>query len=286
MPVYEAPLDHELSDRELELAVAFAIRDPQFNPGMGHPFNAEGHYFVNCLLGQQRAALEAGRIFDANGGNSRLSFRILELCWSWSLVGILVPAGGVPVGQFVPTARGFEFLGDLGGDEALPYLRTAFADSLRGRCPGIDDITLKYAEQSQACFMAGFYEAAVVLLGAASETALVRLVEAANAKRAVLQTAEIPTWPASQMVDQTANVLRQSNRSVKAALRGAGKDHRWVDDLPALLGGANAIRLTRNDAGHPQRLLVRRDECFGLLTLFPHLAEAIVATSIAIESLA
>lgn len=279
----ELPIDRPLTDDELAATVAQAIIDPQFNPGSGHPFNAEAPYYVNCLLGQQEAMRVQGDIFNANGEQNELSARIAELCWRWTMHGLLVPVGGRDVGQFQPTARGREFFADVQNDALLSLSDGWLVRTLRERCPGIDEITLAYAGLAHDCFLTGLYEPSVVMLGAAAETAVNRLIDALNDHAATLGTPVITASSARLRLDDLATLLVDHKKQLRAAL---GERGGWVIDLPGLLRGGNAIRLTRNDVGHPQRLVGRREEAQGQITIFPQLAEALTMTTVGVEAFA
>ncbi len=286
MTVYALPLDHELTDDELAVAVAHAILDPQLNPGMGHPFVINALVLIHSLLGVREGTRLQGSILTANGGAPRLEARLNELCWRWVVAGVLVPANGQQSGSFYATAAGAELLRDMSGDELIPLIPGRLAQVLRERCIDISEITVAYADRAQDCFLAGHYEASVVVLGAASETVLIRLAESLAVKQTGLGIRRLRATTALRRLSQLESLLRDEGGKIKKALVDANLDYRWVDDLPQLLGGANAIRLTRNDAGHPTRLLVRRrHEALGLLTLFPQLAEAVTATAVSVERL-
>ena len=278
----DIPTNRALTEEELASTVARAIVDPQFNPGMGHAFAANAHYYLDALLGQQEAGLLRGSIFAANGNDAELTFRISELCWRLVFHGLLLPEGGRSVGEFRPTARGLEYLQGAEEDALLSLTTGWLVSTLQERCPEIGEIALAYAGLSHESFLTAHYEASVVLLGAASESMLHRLADAMNAKRTHLGTPEISDRNAYRRLVDLGAVLRDHRGAVKAA---TGEHAGWVDDLPALLEGANAIRVTRNDAGHPRRLIARHQEARGLLTLFPQLAEGLTVTAATIELL-
>ena len=78
-------------------------------------------------------------------------------------------------------------------------------------------------------------------------------------------------------------MFESERRALSEALSGVGADVRLVGELPRLLGVANVIRLTRNEAGHPVRLVARRDEALNLMAVFPHLAETVFGCVAALE---
>jgi YD repeat-containing protein len=54
----------------------------------------------------------------------------------------------------------------------------------------------------------------------------------------------------------------------------AGVDASWIEVLADVLSGTGqAIRLTRNELGHPTGVTVRQDDALQLMVLFPRLAE-------------
>jgi hypothetical protein len=145
----------------------------------------------------------------------------------------------------------------VSGDDLIPTVEGQLVKALGQRCPGIDEITLSYAGRAQECFLAAHYEASVLLLGAASEAALIRLANSLNACRVNLSIPSIREATVVRRLDQLETVFRQHGESIKQALVAARLEAKWVDDVPRSLTGANAIRLTRNDAGHPIRVVGR-----------------------------
>ena len=176
-------------------------------------------------------------------------------------------------------------IADSADDVRIPLVAGGLRRILEERCPNIDEVALHYSALAQDCFLSGHDEAAVVMLGAASELLLLQLAEALNAKRAVLGTSEIRGRNASDRVNRLKREVETQRGKLKAIITSVGGEARWLDELPGLLDSANAIRITRNAAGHPTRIVARREEAQGLLTLFPTLAEAVVSTATAIDQI-
>ncbi len=273
----DLPTNRPLTDDELANAIALAITDDRQNPGQDLPFQAN----VNVMLARL-GKKDSADFRTANAGPPGIDARIHELCWRWILGGLLVPS---PSGAgFVPTEAGRKYLEESGADLGITLTTGGLARTLQERCPGIDDITLTYGRLAQQCFLSGQYEAAVVLLGAASETMLLSLAQVtdANMVRLGISISGLASHGAVHRLDALRKIFEDHGKTIKQALGAAGCDARWVSELPRLLGNANAIRLTRNDAGHPVRLVARRDEALGLLTMFPQVAEAVFVTADAI----
>lgn len=56
-----------------------------------------------------------------------------------------------------------------------------------------------------------------------------------------------------------------------------GKETRWIEPLVSLLAGAGqALRMSRNDMGHPTGVRAGQEDALQLLTIFPRFAEACV----------
>jgi hypothetical protein len=281
--VIEMPVGRRIEDDELAAAVAEAILNDRLNPGADLPFQV-GELLPR--LGRRDSSFQ-NHFFSANGGREALESRVAQYCWRLVSLGVLVPRRFAEWGAFIVTASGRQLL-EEGGDEARVVLTSkGLVRRLDERCPQLDAVTSRYAGLAQECFLAGHYHASAVLLGVASEATLERLATSLGKVLTKLATNRRRRRDtAAATLDWLEEVFRSQRKEIKKLLDAAGADSRWVDDLPRLLGTGTAIRLTRNEAGHPSDAVIDRDDALGLFVLFPRMAEAAFATASALDSVA
>jgi hypothetical protein len=127
----------------------------------------------------------------------------------------------------------------------------------------LDEVEEIYVMEALEAFRRNLPNAAAVMIGAASEHALMQLLasiaavdsaESANATSALER-------PALKMLRFAESYLRLRQdklpRSVKETLD------------TTFMGVGNLIRMTRNDGGHPALETVDRERCFIALQLYP-----------------
>src|SRR5690606_32759028 len=132
----------------------------------------------------------------------------------------------------------------------LPAEIERFPQTLRERVPDCDDVVVWFFQESMRCYRAGSAAAAAFMLGAASEKAVLLLIEAY----------------ASRIADPTNRerfVSRVNNRMISVKYDEFKRSYRSArpqpstlplsQDLEHLLDGAfNFYRHTINTVGHPQ----------------------------------
>ena len=211
-----------------------------------------------------------------NVANPGLADRMEEHCWRLVGLGFLVPTRGISL--FRPTARGAIYLETLdlaavvrgGVDEAMDRLGFAF-----------DDLPRFYARLAQGCFLDGHNEAAIVMLGAAVE-GLVRDVTDSLSKLApaimpnLRKRGSRPT--ASANLRWLRDALEEHGKEIEKAMAARGAPQDWIHALRSVLPIGEAIRLTRNDYGHPTMgvAAATRDETLQFFVVFPRFARACV----------
>lgn len=276
----ELPVNRRIEDDELAAAVAEAIVNDGLNPGANLPFQ------VGELLPRLgRDSSFQSQFWLANGGREALNRRVAQYCWRLVTLGFLVPKLAGDWGAFVVTESGRQFLADGLEDAHVVLTPVGLARRLAERCPELDAVTSRYAGLAQECFLAGHYHASAVLLGVASEAALERLASSVERVLPKLGTSlRRRGATAASTLDWLEQVFRSHRKDIKRLLDVARADSRWVDDLPRLLGTGTAIRLTRNEAGHPSDVVIDRGAAFGLFVLFPRMAEAAFVTAAALDA--
>jgi len=197
---------------------------------------------------------------------------ILNVVWGMIFEGIYTPGTSVQHPGF-PGLRLTEYgrkcfeAGELTPHDPDDYLKR-----LRTTCPNIDATTLLYVEEALGSFRAGRFLAAAVMIGVASESMLLRLVDAV---RGALNPADQTSFDqatrrnkAKTYHDEVMKVLNRPTVSLPSAIKG--------DDLSVFVSGIfNLIRQTRNEAGHPTGRRMDRDEANALLLQFPSYSERV-----------
>lgn len=276
MPIF--PDDRPLSDPEIALAVARAILDDRQNPGQNLPFQPHTLGLLARLGVSQRTREEQAwrQKFIESNREPSLDFRMAEYCWRLVGLGYLVPRMGGDWGQFEPTARGRRFLSDLDPAALTPG---GLDQKLAGLGYAPEDLPRQYAGQAQDCFLAGHYEAAVVMLGVASESLVNTLGDSLSRVRPSVMPS-LKARPSRSTARQdiewlTEALATQHRRELTTALTSKGADPSSIETLRDLLTGTcQAIRLTRNEYGHPTGFTATQDDALPLLVLLPRFAEA------------
>jgi hypothetical protein len=152
--------------------------------------------------------------------------------------------------------------------ECDPHDRDGYLAQLRREIPAIDEVILEYIAESATCLKQNCILASAVMLGAATEKAMLLLIEAfgaaidGDAKRSEFENATRP-WMIAKKYDALWTRLKPLVEGKTYFPRALG------EDLHSLLDGIfNLIRRTRNDAGHPSGGDVPRDVAHANLLLF------------------
>lgn len=263
------PNDRPLTDDEVSFAVAEAILHGKLNPGMNLPFAPMN--LLEELFGVSGASASG----VTRTLNPNLDFRVAECCWRWVGLGFLVPrtGGSNEYGTFQATERGRQFLASF---DAAALTVGGLDRRLSESGFAVSEPARFYARLGQDCFLAGHYEASIVMLGAGTESLIDSLVDAvaANvipgspplAKRGVRPSAvQNLTWLA-------ANLTARRGEWTKA-LTAVGRGSDWLEPLGNLLAGAGqAIRLTRNEFGHPTGIAAGQADALQIVMVYPRFA--------------
>ncbi len=272
----EIPRDRALSDDELESAMVYAL----LNPG-GYQSGLQNFGEMLDKIGVRDGSAK-GEVMRANGDSEALEMRFLAILWRWVGVGLLV--NRAPTFLLAPGAQ--EFLEQRADEAEVVLHRSGLVRRLRERCPNLDSVTERYAAFAQESFLAGHYQATAVMIGVASEAALLHFLPRCEAalKKLGLKPPRLKSDRAVELLRWIDSVVTQHRKELAQAVDSVG-DENWVRELPALLGIATGIRLTRNEAGHPTPHAVSRDECRNMLGLFPRLAEALFVSARSFDTL-
>jgi hypothetical protein len=162
------------------------------------------------------------------------------------------------------TDRGRRALERLSRDPGNPagYLRHLAAVAK------LNPVASSYLVESLDCFVAGFYKAAAVMIGAAAESLILELRDILSQRLAQLKLAEpkgLSDWRIKTVLDALHTFLESKKGDFAKELREEFEAY-W-------LAFAQQIRATRNDAGHPSSVdPVAEEGVHASFLVFPELA--------------
>ena len=266
----DLPIDRRLNDAEIAIGLAEALLDSKFNRGMDLPFQP-GEFLVR--LGKNPRDLPSS--FHTANPQKELEFRLAQYCWRLVGLGYMVPQVSSGWGVFFLTERGRDF---LEGFDSATVTSGGLDTRLHDMGFGRDELPRQYVRLAQDCFLAGHNESSVVMLGAATEALILQV---ADALAAALPRLSVPLRPrpdratARQNLAWLTEATTVHRRELAKAMTTAGTDGSWIEMLSDVLSGTGqAVRLTRNELGHPTGVSVDRDGALQLMALFPRFAGA------------
>jgi hypothetical protein len=192
---------------------------------------------------------------------------IQELIWSFIVQGVLVP-GCDDNNQAWPFLR----LTDYGRrciekETVLPHDPDGYLSEFQHRVPNADPVITEYLSESLQCFLRDLHRAAAVMLGAASEQAVLLLIEGyANAISDPAKKAQT-----ENQLSKASSIFRKFDTFEKGFVAVKPRLPRGlVDNTDSLLRGVfDLIRNSRNEAGHPaSSAIIARDTNYSHLRLF------------------
>jgi hypothetical protein len=199
-----------------------------------------------------------------NQGDATL---ILEVIWSLIIQGILVP-GLDDANQGWPFLRLTEYGRQCVAEERiLPHDPDGYLREFQKEVPSSDSSIVEYVQESLQCYIHGLHRAAAVMLGAASEQAVLLLIDSCTESindprekdRFKSETDKAPT------IFRKYAIFEKRLSSIKDQIPKT-----LTDNLDSQLRGIfDLIRNSRNDAGHPASgVQVDRDAIYSHLRLF------------------
>jgi len=152
-------------------------------------------------------------------------------------------------------------------DRVLPHDPEGFIKDFCGEIPNADPTIIEYLTESLQCYIRGLYRAGAVMLGGASEKAILLLIESyANSisDPTAKQRFELEVQRTQSIFRKYELFERQLNIVRPRMSRPVSEN---VDSL--LRGVFDLIRSSRNDAGHPASgMPVDREIVYSHLRLF------------------
>ena len=219
-----------------------------------------------------RPSYSGGRDYLARGDETVIN----EVIWSLIVQGILVPGLDDP-NSTLPFIRLTEYgKRCVEEDRVLPHDPDGYLREFHTSLPGADATIVEYLTESLQCYIHGLHKASAVMLGAASEQAILLLtnscadsIEDVAAKEGF--KSDVDRAPSMfrkyEVFDRRFSTVR--NRIPRELTNNVDSLLRGVFDL---------IRNSRNDAGHPASGAdVNRDAIYSHLKLFTPYCQRIYA---------
>jgi len=225
---------------------------------------------VGNLKSKMQAAPRHSPAFVADGraylerGESSL---IQEVIWSFIIEGLLIPGlddsnQGWPFLRL--TAYGQRCIEE---HQILPHDPEGYLTDFQRSVPSADPVIQEYLTEALQCFLRDLHRACAVMLGAASEKAILLLIESyaesiADPNKKMQVKGQIEKAPS---IFRKYEAFEKGFANIKAKL-----PRQLAENADSLLRGIfDLIRNSRNDAGHPASgILISRDSNYSHLRLF------------------
>jgi hypothetical protein len=224
---------------------------------------------VGTISARARNVIDPGRLYG--DGRQYLTepekSLIMEVVWGLIIQGILIP-GLNDSNQGWPFLRLTQYGQKcVDEDRVLPHDPDGFLRDFHREVPNADPTIVEYLTEALQCYIHGLHRSAAVMLGGASEQAVLLLIDGhansiadPNSKRTFQSKVEKTQsiFRKYEVFEQRFSGLRQ--RTPQALTDNMDSHLRGVFDL---------IRSSRNDAGHPAiGGSVSRDAVYSHLRLF------------------
>lgn len=191
--------------------------------------------------------------------------KVRQIIWDLILQGVVTPGvseRSPELPHIKVTDYGYECLESM---EILPHDPDGYLRYLRNEIPQIDDTIEKYLTESLQTFLTGNLLASTVMLGGASEKAVLLLIEAytnaiSNSNKRERFKQSIKRFGILGRFKEFRKKLDSVRKTIPRSIS---------DDLDIQLDGIfNLIRNCRNDVGHPTGRNIDRRLAFSNLQLF------------------
>lgn len=191
----------------------------------------------------------------------------MEVLWGLIVQGILIP-GCDDSNETLPFIRLTEYGKQcLEEDRMLPHDPDGYLKEFRAAIPNADPTIEEYLTEALQCFLRGLNRASAVMLGGASERAILLMIDACgasigdNKKRGQFEASVNGAFSIFKKYD----VFEKQLTAVKPSL-----PKHLLENLDSLVRGVfDLIRNSRNEAGHPASgVMIDRDLIYSHLRLF------------------
>lgn len=192
---------------------------------------------------------------------------IHEIIWSFIIQGVLMP-GSNDSNPNLPHLRLTEYGKKVVAEgELVPHDPDGFLQRFREIVPNADQVLVEYLTEALQCYIHGLYRASAVMLGGASERGMLLLMDSIgdSFKRKETGSRYKAALEKAPTIYRKFEVFKKRLDSIKGKLPSDLRDN-----LDTQLAGIfDLIRNTRNDAGHPARVvLIEQDLIYSHIRLF------------------
>ena len=193
---------------------------------------------------------------------------ILETWWDLLVERVVTP-GSNASNENLPFFRVTDFGQQyLKQREPHYYDSQGYLETLKAYCSDLDAVVAQYAIEGVQCFRRGLLFATAVMFGAASERAILSLLEAMaaaesdpRARKQMTDLIENPKMPTIFDTVQEKMVALIKGKALPYEVHQGGTEH--------LLSLLETVRVQRNDAVHPHAGKVSRTKVLMMVNSFP-----------------
>jgi hypothetical protein len=214
-------------------------------------------------VGQDPRRASDGRQFLDSGDQSVL----LEVIWSFIVQGVLVP-GLNDANQGWPFLRLTEYGRRCVAEEGIsPHDPDGYLMEFHGAVPNADPTIVEYLTESLQCYIRGLARAAAVMLGGASEQAVLLLIDSFAGSIGDIEAKQ----KFKTEIDNRQGIFKKHQLFVKSFAEARYQVPKTLTNNieTQLTGIFDLIRNSRNDAGHPALGAdIDRDSVYSHLRLF------------------
>lgn len=192
---------------------------------------------------------------------------LTEILWELLIQGVLAP-GFNSSNEWFPwlhvTERGRSY---LSGEGITPLDPEGYVERLAGAVSQpLDPVLLEYVQESAHAFYSDCAIASAVMLGVASERCI-DLLTTAYSDALSNETAKADF---DNRIEQAGRSVKRRFEVLRRGLLAAPFPKNLSDSLDVILSGVfNAIRYSRNDAGHPTGVAIDQEVVHSSLSVFP-----------------
>lgn len=194
---------------------------------------------------------------------------MLEALWSLVSQGLIILdfQGISPIAAYI-TPDGKAAAED---EDPNPDFPPMYLDLLADQVPQLSDLVTAYVKEALRTYGARSYLATSVMLGVASEGALLEMADAfaewmdrEKGQDRLKRMLETGRDTFSRILEEVRKRLASHQADISDTLK---------DGLDAIMSVADVLRNYRNDAGHPTGATPTREECFRLFVVLPGYVE-------------
>jgi len=200
---------------------------------------------------------------------------LTEIIWELLMQGVLAP-GFNSSNEWFPwlhvTERGQAY---LAGEGITPLDPEGYVEQLVGAvCQPLDQVLLEYIQEGAHAFYSGCTMASAVMIGVASERCIDMLTVAySDALSSATTKADF-----NKRIEQAGRSVKRRFEVLRSELLVASLPQGLADSLDVILSGVfNAIRYSRNDAGHPTGVAIDQEVVHASLSVFPTYCKRVYA---------